>query len=61
MVTTPKPRPREHSDGTCLCFKCKAGRSRLRRLGHFAPEPGDYPDGIGTPHPNLEAEIQELF
>ncbi|HZA22346.1 MAG TPA: hypothetical protein VFA32_07040 [Dehalococcoidia bacterium] len=59
MVTTPKPRPRpkEHPDATCLCRKCKAGRSRLRRLGHFAPEPGDYV----APHPNLEAELRELF
>ena len=59
MVTTPKPRPRpnEHPDATCLCPKCKSTRSWLRRLGHYAPEPGDYV----SPHPNLEAEIQELF
>jgi hypothetical protein len=59
MVTTPQPRPRpkEHDDATCLCRKCKTGRSRLRSLGHFCPEP-DWPK---KEHPNLDAEIQELF
>ncbi|HZA25439.1 MAG TPA: hypothetical protein VFA32_23065 [Dehalococcoidia bacterium] len=59
MVTTPKPRPtpKEHNDGTCLCLKCRAGRSRLRRLGHFAPEPGE----PRKEHPNLEDEQRELF
>jgi hypothetical protein len=65
MVTTPKPcpyerlrtRPGEHNEATCLCFKCKSARSRLRSLGHFAPEPGE----PRKEYPDLESAIRELF
>jgi hypothetical protein len=59
MVTTPKPRPRptEHNESECLCGGCKRVRSQLRRRGHYAPEP-HWPK---SEHPNLEAEIAEMF
>jgi hypothetical protein len=59
MVTTPKPKPqsKEHNDVTCLCKQCKAGRAGMRKRGHYAPEPG-WPR---TEHPNLEAEIAEMY
>ena len=57
MVTTPKPRPREHQDALCLCRHCKRTRLKLRQLGHYAPEPWE----TKNEYPNLEAEIRELF
>jgi hypothetical protein len=59
MVTTPKPRPRpkEHNDAECICRDCRRNRSLLRRRGHYAPEPWE----SKTEHPNLEAELKDLF
>ena len=58
MVTAPpKPKPKEHNEAQCLCRKCKRVRLQLRQRGHYAPEP-HWPK---TEHPNLEAEIQEMF
>jgi hypothetical protein len=58
MVTTPWSRPdRGHPDATCLCQSCKRARYQLRRTGHHAPEP-HWPR---KEHPNLEAELRELY